>query len=154
MMSFLELKIPPVAQALLIALMMWLLAISTPAFALAVAAKSLVCGTLLVAGAVVGLSGVVAFRRAQTTVNPLVPDSASALVTCGVYRITRNPMYLGLLLWLVAWGIWLSNLFALLCLPLYVAYMHRFQILPEERALQISFGEAYLTYQRQVRRWL
>ncbi|MDR9437787.1 MAG: isoprenylcysteine carboxylmethyltransferase family protein, partial [Thiohalophilus sp.] len=70
------------------------------------------------------------------------------------YRYTRNPMYLGFLLMLVAWGLFLGSVFAALLLPLFIIYMNRFQILPEERHMRALFGEAYLHYMSQVRRWL
>ena len=94
------------------------------------------------------------FRRAKTTVNPLKPDAASALVVRGVYRWTRNPMYLAMLLLLIAWVCIVSNWAALAMLPLFVAYLNRFQIGPEERALQARFGAEFESYRRQVRRWL
>jgi protein-S-isoprenylcysteine O-methyltransferase Ste14 len=114
----------------------------------AVAAAIALCALVTVA------SGLYAFRRARTTVNPLKPHEASALVDGGIYRITRNPMYLGLLGLLVAWTIWLANLVSLAALPGFVLYMNRFQIGPEERALERLFGEAFRRYSRSVRRWI
>jgi protein-S-isoprenylcysteine O-methyltransferase Ste14 len=99
------------------------------------------------------MSGVLTFRRAKTTVNPTTPAAASALVRTGVFRFTRNPMYLGLLLCLVAWAIFLSSVLALLSAPLFVVYMNRFQIAPEERALAALFGDSFAAYKRDVRRW-
>jgi protein-S-isoprenylcysteine O-methyltransferase Ste14 len=97
---------------------------------------------------------VVAFRRAGTTVNPMKPESSSSLVVSGIYAFTRNPMYLGFLFALLAWAIYLSHPAAFLVLPLFVWYMNRFQIEPEERALASLFGEAFTTYAARVRRWL
>jgi protein-S-isoprenylcysteine O-methyltransferase Ste14 len=76
------------------------------------------------------------------------------MVTSGVYRHTRNPMYLGMLCLLGAWAAWLGNAAALLGLPAFVAYMNRFQIAPEERALAQRFGAAFDAYAARVRRWL
>jgi len=81
-------------------------------------------------------------------------NASSELVVSGVYRHTRNPMYLGLLLGLLGWGVYLANAFALLLAPLFIPCMNRFQILPEERALQQAYGERFLDYCRRVRRWL
>jgi protein-S-isoprenylcysteine O-methyltransferase Ste14 len=98
---------------------------------------------------------VTSFRRAQTTVDPTRPAKASALVVGGVYRLSRNPMYLGFLLLLLAWGVYLSHLPSLLLAPLaFVLYLNRFQITPEERALESLFGDEYRAYKREVRRWL
>jgi protein-S-isoprenylcysteine O-methyltransferase Ste14 len=98
--------------------------------------------------------GVVSFRRAGTTVNPLTPEASSTLVRAGVYTLTRNPMYLGFLMLLLGWAIYMSNAFALLFVPVFVVYMNRFQIEPEEKALGSRFGQAFVTYTTCVRRWL
>lgn len=95
-----------------------------------------------------------AFDRAGTTVNPLRPASSRALVTSGLHGVSRNPMYLGHALLLVAWACWLRHPAALIGAPLYMAYVTRYQILPEERALSATFGTAYDTYRARVRRWL
>jgi protein-S-isoprenylcysteine O-methyltransferase Ste14 len=94
------------------------------------------------------------FLRSRTTINPLKPGSASALVTRGIYRLTRNPMYLGLATLLLAWAIYLGNLAALAGVPAFVLYMNSFQIAPEERALEARFGAEYAAYRARVRRWL
>jgi protein-S-isoprenylcysteine O-methyltransferase Ste14 len=151
-MNALELKIPPPLVALFLAILMWL----TPALAIAVplGLRLGVALALLCLGLTISVSGVVAFRRARTTVNPIKASSASALVSSGVYRFTRNPMYLGLSLALFAWAVLLSNPLALLLLPFYVLYINRFQIIPEERVLASLFGTEYSAYKERVRRWL
>jgi protein-S-isoprenylcysteine O-methyltransferase Ste14 len=101
------------------------------------------------------LAGLLAFRASRTTVNPMRPERASSLVTHGVYRITRNPMYVGMVCLLLAWGLYLAHWPALLAGPLaYVLYLNRFQIAPEERVLLDLFGPSYRSYMGQVRRWL
>ena len=109
---------------------------------------------LALAGGAIALAGLVEFRRARTTFNPLAPERASALVTTGVYRITRNPMYLGMLLVLASWGAWLGNAVAWLCLPLFVAVLNVLQIGPEERAMRQRFGAGFDRYAARVRRWI
>lgn len=99
-------------------------------------------------------AGVLAFRRVRTTLHPTKPEMASALVSSGVYRITRNPMYVGLSCILVAWAVFLSSAWALLGVVGFVLYIDRFQIAPEERALAKLFGSDYADYQSRVRRWL
>ncbi|MEY4764441.1 MAG: hypothetical protein RI907_1114 [Pseudomonadota bacterium] len=106
------------------------------------------------AGAGVAMAGVVAFKRSQTTVNPFTPERASSLVASGIYRYSRNPMYLGFFLALIGWAAWLSNLLAPAVLPLFIAYMNRFQIQPEEGALRLRFGDEFQRYALQVRRWV
>jgi protein-S-isoprenylcysteine O-methyltransferase Ste14 len=153
-MNGLELKIPPPLVALFIAILMRL----TPALAGSVAIPSdLRLGialALLCLGLSVAASGVIGFRLARTTLNPIKASTASTLVSSGIYRLTRNPMYLGLLLQLLAWAVFLANPLALLFLPVYVLYIDRFQIIPEERVLATLFGSDYSAYKGNVRRWL
>jgi len=153
-MPTLELKIPPVAVWLISAGPMWLVSRGFPAFDFAIPARRTLAAGLTLIGLVIGLLGVVSFRKAGTTVNPLKPDSSSALVASGIYRLTRNPMYEGLLLTLVGWATFLANLLAFLWLPLFILYMNRFQIIPEERALATRFGADFTGYKSRVRRWL
>jgi protein-S-isoprenylcysteine O-methyltransferase Ste14 len=109
---------------------------------------------LVLMGAAVSLAGVVSFRRARTTVNPLKPEKTSSLVCSGIYRVTRNPMYLGFLLVLIGWAVMLGSAFAVFGPVLFVVYISLFQILPEERVLQNLFGDEFTAYRARVRRWL
>ena len=154
MVQTLELKIPPVVLVVLFALAMWLLAQLVPALALPMSWRLLLAGIFAGAGIAVALSGVWAFRRANTTVDPRVPQQSSSLVIRGIYRYSRNPMYVGFLLLLAAWAFNLSSVAALVLLPLFVWYMNRFQIAPEERHLLQKFGADYQAYCEKVRRWL
>jgi protein-S-isoprenylcysteine O-methyltransferase Ste14 len=152
-MRSLELRIPPVALVIIFAAVMAVLAYAVPA-SVPVPAKLAIAVSLLIAGALVALAGVVAFRRHKTTVNPFTPEQSSSLVATGIYRFSRNPMYLGFLLALVGWGAYLASWVSALLLPAFVAYMNRFQIQPEERALTERFGQQFLAYSQSVRRWL
>ena len=153
-LTLLELKIPPLLVMLLLGLVMWLIAKAVPALTHEYGAARFVATGLLIAGLGVIAAGVWAFRRAQTTVDPTRPGNASAVVTGGIYRFTRNPMYLGMLLVLLAWAAVLSNVLAAAVAPLFILYMNRFQIAPEERFLREKFGAPYEAYRRAVRRWL
>ena len=150
----LELKIPPAALFIVFVLIMWAASavVSAASFALA-GAPAIACAFALV-GAGIGVAGVYAFRRHDTTVNPMKPETTASVVTAGVYRFTRNPMYLGLALILVGWAMYLTNLVALLLVPVFVAYMTQFQIRPEERALLAKFGPGFADYMLEVRRWI
>jgi protein-S-isoprenylcysteine O-methyltransferase Ste14 len=152
-MKALELKVPPPALALLFAVTMWLLSASAPSLALTLPWRTLVAFIIWSAGFAIALAGLFEFRRAKTTVNPLTPEAASAIVISGIYRYSRNPMYVGLLLALLGWSVWLSHLLAFALLPLFVLYINRFQIEPEERALSVKFGGLFRDYRRSVRRW-
>ncbi|ALS97032.1 methyltransferase family protein [Lacimicrobium alkaliphilum] len=154
MIQKLELRIPPVVQVAIFALAMWLLDRWFPAAALELPANLWMAILLAVAGAAIALSGVWEFRRAKTTVDPRVPDQASSLVTGGIYRYSRNPMYVGFLLALLGWAIYLANPFSLLMLPLFVVVMNRLQIIPEERFMLEKFGAEFTNYKASVRRWI
>ena len=86
--------------------------------------------------------------------NPLKPETSSRLVTSGIYRHTRNPMYLGMAVVLLGWAAWLGSAWSLLGIAMFAAYITRFQILPEETALQRIFGAEFDEYRERVRRWL
>jgi protein-S-isoprenylcysteine O-methyltransferase Ste14 len=133
---------------------MWLVAHALPALDFQVPLR----GTLAIAIAIIGLAmaalAFIQFRRAGTTPNPMKPHESATVVVTGAYRYSRNPMYLGDLLILAGWAIWLANAATFLGLPLFVVYLNRYQIAPEERALQSRFGETYTAYRRTVRRWL
>ena len=152
-MHTLELRIPPLALVLIAACAMALIAYCVPV-GLAIPAPALFACAFAFTGEVIAIAGVVAFRRHKTTVNPFTPECSSSLVASGIYRYTRNPMYLGFLLLLVGWAALLSNLVALALLPAFIAYMNRFQIQPEERALQQHFGAEFQAYMHRVRRWV
>ena len=104
--------------------------------------------------AVIALLAFASFCIARTTINPLDPSRASALVTGGIFRITRNPMYLSLLLLLVAYAVRLGSWVEWIGPVLFVAYVTRFQIVPEERILAVKFGEQFLVYKSRTRRWI
>lgn len=153
-MSALELKIPPVPLALAFGAAMWFASLQWPALALALPGRIAVSSALSGLGFVFAIAGMIAFRTAMTTVNPMRPGAAAVLVTSGVYRLSRNPMYVGLLLTLGGWAVFLAHTLAFLFLPAFIAYMNRFQISPEEEALSSKFGKEFAAYQQSVRRWL
>jgi protein-S-isoprenylcysteine O-methyltransferase Ste14 len=153
-MQSLELKVPPVPLAAVFAAAMFGVSLITPAATFVIPGRTGIAIGLALISSAIAVAGVVAFRANKTTVNPLNPGAASALVSSGVYRFSRNPMYLGFLLALAAWAIYLSNALAVLLLPVFVAYMNRFQIEPEERALLAKFGTAFSQYMTAVRRWI
>ena len=159
-MRILELKIPPPLVGVLVALAMWGVAAYGPAWSFAQmwseapVWRYAVIVVLVATALVFDGFGLLAFRRFRTTINPLAPERSSALVITGIYRVTRNPMYVGMALLLLAWAVYLSAWLPLLGPLVFVLYITRFQILPEERVLQQRFGDAFLNYTTQVRRWL
>lgn len=153
-MHILDLKVPPLALVFLVGAVMWLVTWVMPAFGFVLPGRDLFAIPAMAAGAAIAGMGIVSFRRAHTTVNPMKPDSSSSLVVSGIYRLTRNPMYLGFFLILLGWTVFLSNLLAFLLLPAFVWYINHFQIEPEEQALTLLFGQAFLSYRTRVRRWI
>ncbi len=150
----LELKVPPPVVTLAVGVLMWALARLLPVLGFTLPLR----GALAVVFALAGLALVVAcalqFRRAGTTVNPMRPAGATRLVDDGFYRFSRNPIYLGDALILVGWGLWLANVASLASIAVFVAYLNRFQIEPEERALRAAFGAEFEAYREKVRRWI
>ena len=153
-MSALELRIPPPVVALVVAAAMWFAAALVPALEVPAPVRITLAIAITLLGGVFSIAGVVSFRRAKTTVNPMKPERASSLVTSGIYTITRNPMYVGLLLVLVGWAVFLSSAVALAGPVAFFFYIGQFQIAPEERVLAKMFGSEYAEYQTKLRRWL
>lgn len=133
---------------------MWIGSSASPVFNLSLPANSLLALSLALIGAVTCVAGVVSFRLAKTTVNPMKPASASSLVVSGVYKYTRNPMYVGLVLVLLGWAAFLANLAAFALVAVFAAYLNRFQIVPEEHSLASLFPHEFSAYRARVRRWI
>lgn len=152
-LSALELKIPPAVLGAVTVLLMWLATRGAPTLTFGIPHREWISATLALLGAIIAVAGVVSFRRARTTVNPTTPAKASSLVVSGIYRFTRNPMYLGFALILLALAVFFSNALALALVPCFVLYLDRFQIRPEERALASLFPNDFPAYTARVRRW-
>ncbi|MCY7313932.1 MAG: isoprenylcysteine carboxylmethyltransferase family protein [Pseudoxanthomonas sp.] len=153
-MAMLDHRIPPPIIAFLCAALAWALARYTPAFSYPPPLPLPIAALFALGGFALDLSGFLAFRNASTTVNPLSPEKATAIVQSGPYRFTRNPMYLGMASILFAFCLYLANPVSLVAVGVFVIYLTRFQIIPEERLLLHKFGESYAEYKRAVRRWI
>ena len=153
-MHALELKLPPLALGLLSAIAVAAAARLWPGASLPFAGHRAAAAVVLLLGGIVVIAGVVQFRRARTTVNPLAPVNASAIVDSGVYRLSRNPMYLGMALALGSLALWWASAAGAVLVLLFCLYLTQFQIKPEERALLAKFGPPYAAYLQTVRRWL
>lgn len=152
-MKSLELKVPPVAIAFVALALIWLSDRAMPGLTGTSSLALPVATALALAGIACGLAGVLEFRRARTTTDPMNPERASAIVTTGIYSRSRNPMYLGLALIVAGYAAWKGNLAGGLVVPLFVLYMNRFQIVPEERALSVKFGNVFRDYRGKTGRW-
>lgn len=153
-MRFLELKVPPVVQVVVSAAAMYGVSKVASSLQFSIEGSTVLATGLGAIGLGLGVLGVAQFKKAQTTPNPQALEKASSLVTSGIYRYTRNPMYVGLTLVLLGWALYLSHYLAFIILPVFVIYMTRFQIEPEERAMTRLFGTAYQSYRAKVRRWI
>ena len=149
-----ELKVPPVILVLFTAIGMLLISKLAPSFGLIISGRLIIGILLIFIGIVIAISGVIEFRRANTTVDPRDPNKSARLVNTGVYTFSRNPMYLGFALILLGWLVMLANIAAMILLPVFVFYLTQFQIKPEERFLSQKFGTEFDEYRRRVRRWI
>ncbi len=153
-MFSLELKIPPPVVALMAVALMWLLAGDIPAIESVPLHNIVVVILLAFAGAACDVLALFSFYRAKTTINPMRPTATSAMVATGIYKVSRNPMYVGLVFFLSAWAVYLWSWWSLLGPVAFVFYISRFQIAPEEKVLSEKFGADYLAYKAKVRRWI
>jgi protein-S-isoprenylcysteine O-methyltransferase Ste14 len=153
-MRTLEHKIPPPIVAVIIGAAMWAVSRVTPPLSLDGRLRVALAIAFAGFGFCVAAMGMLAFRRARTTINPVKVEEASSVVTSGIYSRTRNPMYVGLTCLLLAWTVFLASPVALAGPIVFVLFTTRFQIVPEERVLTLKFGGEYTDYQARVRRWL
>jgi len=151
---FLELKIPPLVVFLGFAGFIWLLSIAVPWAAFALPAKKPIALAVAALGGLLAGPSIFSFLRARTTLRPEKPGKTTKLMVTGGYAISRNPMYLSLLFVLIGEAVYAANFAAVVPIPFFVAYLNRFQIMPEERALTSLFGSEFEAYSKRVRRWL
>ena len=153
-MPVLENRVPPPLVAVGFALLIWGISSITPNIEQSGSASMALTATIFIVGFIFSLSGIISFKRAKTTLDPLKPESASSLVSSGVYRISRNPMYTGLACFLFSLSVYLLSPLSIAGVAGFVLYMNKFQIKPEERALEKIFGLEFTSYKSRVRRWL
>ena len=153
-MSRLELRIPPDVVWVVVAGLMWLASRVNAGFGAAESFRGPLAVMLLAIGTCLIVAARVSLNRAGTTWRPTEPGRTTALVTSGVYRISRNPTYLGMQIVLLGWAVVLASPAAFLVSALFVAYITHFQIRPEELVLSVSLGQDYRDYSKRVRRWI
>jgi len=153
-MQTLENRLPPPFLTLIVAAAMWGLTFLAPPFALGAALHYALVALFLALGGLYAFPAFIAFGRAKTTIDPVHIDRASTIVTTGIYRFTRNPMYVGLTCLLLGWSAFLASPWTALGPLFFVLYITKFQIAPEERAMEARFGTPYLLYKSRVRRWI
>ena len=150
----LENRVPPPLLVVLIVVAMAVIARSTPAVEITGLLSFAVGGVVIALGALLVVQGARTFWRNETTIDPVGLERASTLVTGGVFRLSRNPMYVGFAATLVGWAVCLAAPWSLLGPVAFVLFTDRFQIIPEERVMRAKFGRAYDEYRVAVRRWM
>lgn len=153
-MKTLELLIPPPLVMVLVGLFMWLISIIFPELNFGWLKSTLLAIIFAGIGILIGVIGIVTFKFAATTSDPIHPEQTSTIVSSGIYAYTRNPMYLGVLLILIGLAVYLGNLLSFLGAIIFIIYINNFQIIPEEQVLEEKFGSTYKNYKGKVRRWL
>ena len=148
-----RLRIPPALVMLIFGALMYVLAKFLPVGDFDFFGRNELAWFLFGLGFLIGIVAVVQFIVARTTTDPLHPQKTSKLITRGVFNYTRNPMYLGSLLILLAFGLKLGNAFNTLLAAGFVSYMNRFQIKYEEEVLEEKFGKEYRIFSKLTRRW-
>ena len=153
-MTFLEHRVPPPIVGAVVAGIMWAGHWIVPEATFTLPLRWLWVALVAITAVFIAVTAIRTFVKAETTIDPLEPNAADRLVTHGLFRYSRNPMYVSLTLVLVAVGLFLQNAVAIALVVLFPLYLTRFQIIPEERALAEKFGDEFEAYRRRVRRWL
>ncbi|VAW93857.1 Putative protein-S-isoprenylcysteine methyltransferase [hydrothermal vent metagenome] len=149
-----KLKIPPPLVGLFLGFLMWSFAKQISFGSIEFELSGMLSLIIVFAGLAIDIAAVIPFLRAKTTINPMKPNRASKLVNTGIYKYSRNPMYLGTLVLLTALTLWLGNAINVVFLGAFVWYITIFQIKPEEDVLEKLFSDEYLRYKMEVRRWI
>ena len=144
----------PIVLVLAFGLAVWFLHLAHIELPLGVPKRVWIAASMFAFGVVIILTSAVTFRRANTTLDPVNPDKASSLVSTGIFSFSRNPIYVGFLMFVLAFAVASGNLLSLIFVPAFWATANRLYIEPEEAALETLFGKDYLAYKHRVRRWL
>lgn len=150
----LELKVPPVVVMFVCMILMYLVSKIFSSFNLDFMFQIFISVETFFSALFLIGAGAYVFSDKETTINPHKPKETTFLVTTGIYKFTRNPMYLGIVTILFSFLIYLGNPINIVNIVLFILYMNKFQIIPEEKALEDLFKEDYIEYKSKVRRWM
>ena len=145
-------KIPPPIVTLFFGLCIYLSRSYFPEFSFSILNSLSTISFVL--GITVFATAVSSFKRQNTTVNPISIEKASSLVVDGVFKYSRNPMYLGMLFILLGLTFKFNLIGGLLFTSLFMIFISIFQIKPEEAAMEKLFDQEWKDYIKNVRRWL
>ena len=149
----LELKVIPPIQLIISSGLMYTLAIYFPNYNYYLNTSLAITILLIICAAFIGLWALYDFHKHKTTFHPHKPEKTSSLVDSGVFSLSRNPMYVALAMVLLAVGVFLQNYFSFFVIPLFIWYLTKYQIIPEEKMLNILFPQDYKAYCKKVNRW-
>lgn len=149
----LELKVIPPVQLIISASLMYSLATYFPQYDFVLQISLPIIIILIIAASLIGILALYDFHKHQTTFHPHTPEKTSKVVDTGVFSYSRNPMYISLVMLLLALGFYFQNYSSFCIVPLFIGYITRFQIIPEEKMLDKLFPNDYQTYCQKVNRW-
>jgi len=109
---------------------------------------------MLSLGILIFINPVLKFIKSKTTINPIQFEETNKLVTSGIFKYSRNPMYLGMLMIIISTSIFYLNIYSMLTPFLFIFWINKFQIKREEAFLAEKFGKEYLSYKNKTRRWI
>ena len=115
---------------------------------------NIIAVSFLLLGIIILITAVLSFKRQGTTVSPLQPEKASYLVVSGIFKYSRNPMYLGMLLILISMTIKFNFVGGILIIFAFIAFITKFQIIPEETVLEKLFGKEFIVYKKKTKWWI
>jgi protein-S-isoprenylcysteine O-methyltransferase Ste14 len=145
-------KIPPPILALLMIVIIYFSSLIIEPFTFSY--RIVLSVFIVVIGLACAIPSFRLFAKHKTTISPFTPSETTALVTVGMYRYSRNPMYLGLVLLNIAATIFFGTWLGIIIVATFIFLLNLLQIIPEEEALLDIFGEEYIEYKKKVRRWI
>ncbi|MGL1957909.1 MAG: isoprenylcysteine carboxylmethyltransferase family protein [Colwellia sp.] len=149
-----DLKIIPIVQFIVSAILMIAVSHYLPSLNFTFSLDVILAAVLIGIASIIGIVALYNFHQHKTTYHPHTPEKTTKVVNSGIYAYSRNPMYLALVLVLLALAIYLQNISAFTFIPLFIWYITQYQIKPEENTLNTLFADDYQTYCAKVRRWI
>ena len=116
--------------------------------------QNLISILILLIGMLILINPIFKFIKSKTTIDPIKFKKVNKLIISGIYKYSRNPMYLGLLMIVISTSIFFLNIFSITTPLLFYCWINRFQIKREEIFLTEKFGEEYMSYKIKTRRWI
>jgi len=145
-------KIPPPIVTLFFGLCIYLSKSFFPEFSFSILSSLSIISFIV--GISVLVTAIISFKNHETTINPISIEKASSLVVTGVFKYSRNPMYLGMFLILLSISFKFNLIGGIVLTMLFAGYITKFQIIPEEIVMNKLFGDEFEKYKNKTRRWI